>query len=51
MQKIIINSKNSWKHVIIVRVLSSFGWENCIRITIGTKKENNFNQSIKIISE
>ncbi len=25
---------------IIVRKLSSFGWENCIRITIGTSKEN-----------
>ena len=25
---------------IIVRKLSSFGWENCIRITIGTPKEN-----------
>ena len=25
---------------IIVRKLSSFGWENCIRITIGTSKES-----------
>ena len=28
------------KKGIIVRKLSSFGWQNCIRITIGTKKEN-----------
>tara|TARA_Y100001970_G_C14223981_1_gene854429 strand:+ start:1092 stop:2177 length:1086 start_codon:yes stop_codon:yes gene_type:complete len=26
---------------VIVRKLSSFGWQNCIRITIGTEKENN----------
>jgi histidinol-phosphate aminotransferase len=28
------------KKGIIVRKLSSFGWQNCIRITIGTEKEN-----------
>ena len=25
---------------IIVRKLSSFGWQNCIRISIGTSEEN-----------
>ena len=33
-------SKKLLEAGIIVRRLSSFGWENCIRITIGTKKEN-----------
>ena len=33
-------SKKLLEERIIVRRLSSFGWENCIRITIGTKKEN-----------
>jgi len=33
-------SKKLLEEGIIVRRLSSFGWENCIRITIGTKKEN-----------
>ena len=26
---------------IIVRHLASFGWPNCVRISIGTEKENN----------
>ena len=33
-------SNNLLKKGIIVRRLSSFGWENSIRISIGTEKEN-----------
>ena len=35
---------------VIIRQLSSFGWPNCIRISIGTEKENNrFIESLKKI--
>ena len=34
-------SKNLLEKGVIVRRLSSFGWQNSIRISIGTKKENN----------
>ncbi len=33
-------SKKLLEKGIIVRRLNSFGWENCIRITVGTEKEN-----------
>ena len=33
-------SKKLLERGIIVRRLSSFGWENCIRISVGTEKEN-----------
>ena len=33
-------SKQLLKKGVIVRRLSSFGWQNRIRISIGTKKEN-----------
>ena len=43
-------SKSLLAKGIIVRHLSSFGWPNCIRISIGIEKENNrFINSLKKI--
>ena len=35
---------------VIIRQLSSFGWPNCIRISIGKEEENNrFIESLKTV--